>query len=215
MMLVWYAAYGSNLLAARFRTYLRGGPVPGSGREQHGARDPADPVADQAYELPRELVFAHRSRGWGGGGVCFVDPRPDAGAGTRGRAWLITVEQLSDVWAQENGHRVGPELDLDRVLAEGGAEFDRSGWYRRLEVVDQLDGHPVATFTAPEVPELNPAHPSYLAVMGGGLAEAWGLGAEEAARYLASRRGNDGHVDPDVLAEAIRDEGFGSPDTTT
>jgi hypothetical protein len=138
--------------------------------------------------------------------VCFVEPRRHDPAGTLGRAWLITVEQLADVWAQENGHTSGPEIDVDRLVDTGHLDFGRRGWYGRLELVEELDGHPVATFTADDVPPLNPAHPSYLTVMGLGLGEAWDLSADEAARYLAGRRGNDGRIDVEALAESIRTE---------
>jgi hypothetical protein len=201
-MLVWYAAYGSNLLRDRFVTYLRGGPVPGSGRLQRGARDAADPVADRPFRLPRPLVFGQRSTGWGGGGVCFVDPdRSDDGA--LGRAWLITVEQLADVWLQENGAPDGPEVDLDRLAVDGTADFGR-GWYRWLHHLGELDGHPVATFTCEVAPDPNPADRSYLEVVGRGLIETWELSPVEAARYLASRSGNAGRVDADRLAEGLR-----------
>ncbi len=203
-MLVWYAAYGSNLLRARFLTYLRGGPVPGSGRQQHGARDASDPVDDRAYRLPRQLLFGRSSQGWGGGGVCFVEPERHDADGTLGRAWLITAEQLADVWAQENGYTSGPAIDLDRLAADGTADFGRAGWYRRLELVDELDGHPVATFTDVDVPPLNPAGVPYLRVMGLGLGETWQLSPEAAADYLAERRGNAGQVDAGALADAIR-----------
>ncbi len=204
-MLVWYAAYGSNLLRARFLTYLRGGPVPGSGRIQHGARDGTDPVDDRPYRLPRQLLFGGRSSGWGDGGVCFVEPARVDSDGCLGRAWLITAEQLADVWAQENGRTEGPAVDVG-ALADGRTGDFGAGWYRHLEPVGELDGHPVATFTfAPgdEGPPENAADVSYLTVMGRGLAEAWSMGPSEAAAYLAGRRGNVGSVDPEVLAAAL------------
>ncbi|MEM9565418.1 MAG: histone deacetylase [Actinomycetota bacterium] len=208
-MLVWYAAYGSNLLRARFLTYLRGGPVPGSGRTQHGARDPADPLDDRAYRLSRELLFAGRASGWGDGGVCFVEPATVDPDGCLGRAWLITDEQLADVWAQENGKTSGPAVDVEALAAGETGDFG-SGWYRYLEPIGELDGHPVATFTfAPDEggPPGNAADVSYLTIMGLGLAEAWQLGSVEAAEYLAGRRGNVGAVDVGALAEAIAGAG--------
>lgn len=201
-MLVWYAAYGSNLLRTRFLTYLRGGPVPGSARHQDGARDPSDPLDDRPYRLPLPLVFGRSSSGWGGGGVCFAGPHRDPDDGAMGRAWLITVEQLADVWCQENGATLsdGPEVDLGRLVADGEVDFGR-GWYRRLVRLGDLDGHPVATFTSEAAPAPNPAHRSYLEVVGRGLMETWGLPATEAARYLADRPGNAGEVDPEELAD--------------
>lgn len=203
-MLVWYAAYGSNLLRSRFVTYLRGGPVPGSGRIQAGARDGADPVDAAPYELDQPLIFGQRASGWGGGGVCFVDPDParaESGA-TSGRAWLVTGEQLSDIWAQENGLDVGVDLDLEAVIAAGSMDVG-TGWYRRLLSFGEFDGHPVMTFTCASAPQLNPADPSYLSVVGHGLREAWGWSPEEAASYLAACPGNAGQVDESSLAALL------------
>lgn len=201
-MLVWYAAYGSNLLRERFVTYLRGGPVPGSGRHQRGARDRADPVDDQPYRLAQPLVFGQHCPAWGDGGVCFIDPdRSDDGA--LGRAWLITAEQLADVWQQENGAASGPEIDLDRLVVDRSADFGR-GWYRHLMYLGELDGYPVVTFTCASVSAPNPAHRSYLEVVGRGLIETWGLPVAEAARYLASRPGNEGQVEVDGVAELLQ-----------
>lgn len=201
-MLVWYAAYGSNLLESRFLTYLRGGPVPGSGRIQHGARDASDPHDTRPHPLDQPLIFANESRGWGGGGVCFVDPHRSTPGVTAGRAWLLTGEQLSDVWAQENGVDVGVDLDFEAVLAKGSMEVG-TGWYRRLLSLGALDGHPVLTFTCASAPKLNPADPSYLHVVGRGLMEAWGWAADEAATYLASCPGNAGTVEPSSLASLL------------
>lgn len=203
-MLVWYAAYGSNLLRARFLTYLRGGPVPGSDRLQRGARDPSDPVDDRAYKLSLPLIFGASSSGWGGGGVCFAGPHHDPDDGALGRAWLITVEQLADVWRQENDARAtdGPEIDLASLVDGEEPDFGR-GWYRRLVHLGQLDEHPVVTFTCAEPPPPNPAHSSYLEVVGRGLIESWGLAPEAAAAYLATRSGNRGPVDGERLARLL------------
>ena len=201
-MLVWYAAYGSNLLAERFSVYLRGGSVPGAGRSQHGARDPSDPVEWRPYRIDRPMRFGFRSTGWNGTGVCLVEPERVAPADTYARAWLITVEQLTDVWAQENGQRVGPALDLDRLRVDGRADFG-SGRYRRLEYLGALDGAPVVTITCDRSPPPNPAGAPYLEVVGRGLMETWGLSAGEAARYLATRVGNAGTVDAGGLTRAL------------
>ncbi|MEM7275097.1 MAG: histone deacetylase [Actinomycetota bacterium] len=195
-------AYGSNLLRSRFLTYLRGGPVPGSGRIQHGARDATDPIGDQPLAIELPLAFGRSVAGWGGAGVAFVDParrRPDA---TLGRAWLITAQQLTDVWAQENGGTEGPTLDVAALVRDGSAELAR-GWYRRLLTLGALDGAPVVTLTCPELPALNAAGHGYLEVMGRGLMASWGLVATEAAAYLADRDGNRGVIDAGELVELL------------
>ncbi|MEL6981019.1 MAG: histone deacetylase [Actinomycetota bacterium] len=204
-MLVWYAAYGSNLLRSRFVTYLRGGPVPGSGRIQAGARDDADPQEAVSYAFDRPLIFGQRASGWGGGGVCFVDPDRSEPGVTAGRAWLVTGQQLSDIWAQENGLDVGVDPDLEAVRSAGSLDVG-TGWYRRLLSLGELDGHPILTFTCASPPELNPAHSSYLGVVGQGLRETWGWSPQEAAAYLAACPGNAGQVDPASLATLLEAE---------
>lgn len=233
-MLVWYAAYGSNLLHARFETYLRGGPVPGSGRLQAGARDPAGPQDSRPFEIANPLIFARRSRSWRGGGVCFLDPTvkapisvplglpgalrtpvsasiagspfasPPVGA-TAGRVWLVTSEQFSDVWAQENGLEVGVDLDIERLVTLGSMDVG-TRWYSRLLLLGQLDGRPVVTFTCTAATDLNPGDGSYLHVVGRGLMETWQWSAEEAAAYLARCAGNLGMVEPASLTSLLGSE---------
>lgn len=186
----------------RFLTYLRGGPVPITGRIQHGARDAADPQASRPYRIDRSMSFGGESKGWNGGGVAFVDPHRIVAGGTLGRAWLLTEEQLSDVWAQENGEKVGPDLDMATLTGAGSLDLGR-GWYRRLEYLGMLDGLPVATITCETLPPLNAAGPAYLEVVGRGLLATWDIPAAEAAEYLATRAGNDGSVDQSEIAALL------------
>ncbi len=199
---VWYAAYGSNLSADRFRTYLEGGPVPGSttGRVQRGAADPSPPRADHPFLIDRELVFAGTSASWGGGGVAFLDADtmgPEAP--TMGRIWGITLGQFLDVFAQENGFDGGEQADGDALGAETLAAFDLDvaveqgridlveRAYGRIELLDAIDGVPVLTITGRSRPsELRAAHDSYLRTIATGLTEAWGADAGAAARYLSA-----------------------------
>ena len=230
---VWYAAFGSNLATARFRTYLEGGPVPlAGGRVQAGARDPSPPADDVATVLPHRLFFARSSRTWSGGGVAFLDPGPLPGpppAGdrideraTRCRLWLITVGQFADVFAQENGLPAPPSaaelLAATRAPAgDTGATgdrgepaprpgpFHRERWYGQVVPLGSgPGGHPVLTFTAPTpLPAARPAHLSYLQVVGAGLLEAGDLDPGRAAHYLAGRDGNRGVIDPEALAAEL------------
>lgn len=227
--LVWYAAYGSNLLAARFLAYLAGGPVPHRPTTtiQAGARDPAPPRQHRRAELAHELVFGGVSPGWGGGGVAFLDPGPLA-AGREpalGRFWLITAEQFEDVFRQENGMGVpgsdshpgsgpGGRLDVgdeplfDLAEVAPGSHLDvGTRWYGRVRrLADGPDGRPVATFTTGDAgrPARAAAHISYLRAVGLGLMETWSLTAAEAAARLARCDGNRGVVDAAELAAELR-----------
>ena len=201
-MNVWYASYGSNLLEDRFLTYLRGGPVPITGRIQHGARDASDPLDSRPYRIDRPMSFGGESKGWNGGGVAFVDPHEVIADDTLGRAWLLTEEQLADVWAQENGETVGPDLDVAALVDGGSLDLGR-GWYRRLAYLGMLDGLPVATITCETLPPLNAAGPAYLEVVGRGLMATWDWSPEAVAEYLATRAGNDGVVDAGEVVQLL------------
>lgn len=196
---VWYAAYGSNLSSARFRTYLEGGIVPHAvdGREQAGARDSSPPTGNGPCEINRRLVFAGSAARWGGGGVAFLDPNGEADPDlpVLGRAWRITLGQFEDVFRQENRLDEVTPINLDALAEEGWLEL-HAGGYGRLELLSHIDGDPVMTFTRPTSPEtLNPADISYLRVMTDGLIETWSIDPEDCARYLNSIDGNVGHFD--------------------
>ncbi len=193
---IWYAAYGSNMAADRLRFYLEGGAPPGATLIQPGARDPSPPADVRPVELAGTVYFGWDSPTWGGG-IAFYDP---AVAGTsRGRAYLLTRSQLSDLAAMEMRRPPGGDLDLTELLAVGTATLG-SGRYETLHVVGDLDGDPVVTFTAPERLALHraPTGP-YLTMMGRGLVEGHGFTPEEAAAYLLARPG----IGPDWTAAAV------------
>lgn len=210
MSLVWYAAYGSNLDAARMACYLAGGRPEGGARHYPGCRDPRPPRRDAAVTLPGTMYFAWHSPTWGGG-VCFYDPDfpdpgfpdPDAGGETPFRAYLLTDGQFGDVAAQEMHRSPGTDLDLTRVLTHGR---DRTGpgRYETLLRTGTLDGLPLLTFTAPgglAAARLNPPTAPYLRTLAAGLAQSHAWSARRCAAYLATRPGAAGHwSERDVLA---------------
>jgi len=197
--LVWYAAYGSNLLRARFLAYLEGGSIggtDGSGPVEEGAADSSLPVDDRPLRLDGwQLAFAGESRRWNGGGVCAVVP----GAGeVLGRAWLITIGQLRDVWRQENS---GVALVVDDVVSAVTAvhQLDAArGSYRRLAPLGHLDGRPVMTITGTQevVARVNAPDPAYRQVVAAGLAETWVMSPGDINRYLARSLGIRSSVSP-------------------
>jgi len=168
----WYVAYGSNLSAVRFRRYL------------DRCRDPAEPWRWAAVEVPHRLLFARESNHWGGGGVAFLDPAPTPGAGTRGRAWLLTRAQFADVLAQECGLAVGsvevPVLDTAFLVLHPGH------WYGCVVPLGRRQGWPMVTFTDEAAADLVPGPPgaAYRAVVAEGLAETHGLSPAEADAYI-------------------------------
>ncbi|MFE6050557.1 histone deacetylase [Kitasatospora sp. NPDC056446] len=200
--LVWYAAYGSNLDAARLACYLRGGRPDGGAHEHPGCRDPRPPRRTAAAVLPGTLYFAGRSLTWGGGSA-FYDP--DRPGDVPFRAYLLTAGQFSDIAAQEMRRSPGTDLDLTRVLADGRAELG-PGRYETLLRLGTLDGHPLLTFTAPgglAGAEPNAPSAAYLRTLGRGLAESHGWGPWRAAGYLATRPGAAGHWTPGAVAALL------------
>lgn len=167
---LWYAAYGSNLLRARFLLYLRGGSYAEGHREHVGARDRREP-GDESPLLhgPWRLCFGFSSSRWGGG-VAFLDPYNDRGASVR--CWDITHEQFMDVAAQENGLLPGDlEINVDKVVADGQAKIG-SSWYSRIVCLGKYKGRPLMTFTSPDPPKPSTPGESYLSVMLEGFLEA-------------------------------------------
>lgn len=191
---VWYAAYGSNMLRARFDAYLAGGRPPGGRRTYPGCRDTTPPAADLPLILSGSLYFAGESGVWGGG-MAFLDPSADEELPSRG--YLVTSGQFVDIAVQEM-HRVpgpGAAPDLAEALRTGRVQAG-PGRYETLLRPGDLDGHPVLTFTAPGGPaaaRLNPPAAGYLRVLAAGLTEAHGWSPVRAAAYLGTRPGAAGH----------------------
>jgi hypothetical protein len=188
MQLLWYGAYGSNMASARLMCYLAGGCPPGARRTYLGARDPSPPVDVRPIELDGCVYFAWESPTWGGG-IAFYDPVAE---GTSvGRAYLMTLAQLSDVVAQEMRREPGVDLDLTELLTDGTSVLG-AGRYDSLHVVGELDDVPVVTFTAPWRAHLaahNAPRAAYLRTMAQGLVESQGWGADEVVDYLLARPG--------------------------
>jgi len=182
--MVWYAAYGSNMLETRFLTYLHGGSFDG-GAAHRGARDDTPARDDTRLDFPCQLFFAHESSRWDNGGVAFVDP--DAASDTKiiTRAYLITSEQFEDVVAQENGWRESKPV-LFGQLIEDGRLVHGSGWYDLALCLGRHESYPVLTFTSStpigRLPVRAPA-PAYLTTLCRGLCEL-GVTPKEITSYL-------------------------------
>ena len=208
---IWYAAYGTNMTLDRFTCYLTGGSPPGARRVTPGARDPALPRDSRPVEMRGCVYFAWESPTWGGG-IAFYDP---AGEGRSvGRAYLLTLGQLSDVVAQEMHRTPGADLDLRDLVTDGTALLG-PGRYESMHVVGQIDDAPVVTMTSSwEADEIsyNPPGAAYLATMGRGLAEGQGWDPDQVTAYLLARPGIGDVWDDDsvraVLAPPLTGNGL-------
>jgi hypothetical protein len=187
--LVWYAAYGSNLYAARLRYYLAGGCPPGGRRTLPGCRNAREPVATAPIMLPGGIYFALESTQWTGG-MAMYDPQLPSTAAAR--AYLVTAGQFADVVAQEMYREPGVDLDvLDDVVTHGRVQLG-PGRYETLVYAGARDGHPIFTFTAPwSATDVEPNAPAaaYLRMLAGGLHESHGWNGAQIADYLHARPG--------------------------
>lgn len=147
------------------------------------------------------LAFAWESPTWGGG-IAFH--QPDADGVTLARAYLVTVRQFADVLEQEM--RRDPGADHDLTPAFGARRHAVGpGRYETLHHVGELDGHPVLTFSTPDVAALGlrPPAPAYVATIARGLRQAHDLSDPEIVDYLSGCPGIAGAQETLDLAEAI------------
>lgn len=182
---VWYVSYGSNMCRSRLNAYLAGGSVAGSAVVEAGARDTTAPREARALRLPGQLYFADHSTRWFGG-VGYYDP--DGAGEILARGWRITVEQLSDIIAQEMRRPIGTDLPWQRILEEKIVAVG-PGSYETCVLLGHLDGIPMVTFTRPEVADNEQRSvPSadYLDMLAAGLVEGHGLSPAQAHRHLGA-----------------------------
>jgi hypothetical protein len=173
----WYAAYGSNTDEERFRQYLE------------GCSQPCVPADSRPHRIDLPLYFAGTtSRRWGDGGVAFTSTTRDAVPATLARAWLLPVDRIAEIGAQENGLPLdAARLDLDALGPDGVQHaFDR--WYDVWVGCGSLDDLPVVTLTSstPRTP-VNPPSRAYASVVARGLRVTHGMTREAVATYLAAR----------------------------
>lgn len=201
---VWYTSYGSNMHLDRLAAYIKGGRLPGANREYPGCRNPAMPSRSLPVELTGAMYFATESPVWGGGRA-FYDP--DARGRVLARAHLVSVDQFSDIAAQEMYREPGAGVDLSGVLAEGRAVLG-DGRYETLVCAGQMDGLPVLTFTAPwgmnDVRWVPPSA-AYVRFLASGLLSAGAWDVDTVASYVAACPGASDRWSQDALVALLCD----------
>lgn len=191
---VWYAAYGTNLSTARLRCYVSGGRPSGAARHYDGCRDTSPPRDHRPVELGGRLSFAGESGVWGGGMAFFA---VDGGGVVHARAYLLRLQQLGDLVAQEARRPVGTDLVL---AVDGPTRHGLSRTYDVLLDLGELDGHRMLTLTGTSLPAANAPSAAYVRTMLEGLADGFGLDADARVAYLAAAGG----VAPHWSVEALR-----------
>jgi hypothetical protein len=187
---VWYAVYGSNLLRGRFMCYLEGRPFPG----QSNARVPRRCNAgtsiqgDKPFHLEFELYFARDAPDWGRGGVAFVGIKRVTPPPTLGRAYLLTLQQLTHVATEENGGSRFVQITKE-VLFGSPVQIRQGGWYNVLLPCGLLDGIPVVTITGwpDQTSPRRPPSENYLSTIQVGLRETYpSMSLSEIDEYIRS-----------------------------
>lgn len=169
--LVWYAAYGSNMLEERMMCYINGGFFRNQGRKHNPCHDTTAPRAKMTYEIPYDMYYGNQSGSWEGMGVSFLDGSKPGKA--YGVAYLITEEQFEHLYREENG---------------GFEPRPNSTWYNHKLKLGIYKNIPVMTVTNRNVLKKNQASQKYLQVLMEGLRENYpNLSDEEINDYVHSR----------------------------
>ncbi|WP_149359665.1 hypothetical protein [Lolliginicoccus suaedae] len=192
MGLLWYVAYGSNLVADRFAAYLNGSSPTSIYGPHRPAPTTVPPRDARSLWLQHRLYFAGHSHRWTGS-VAFVDPRPAPhGQHSCGRAYLIELDQFTHVAAEENGAPECPWEPHWPTLPIGGTaslpvdphgEPERAKYNVALRLPD-IDGTPALTLTtARDLPRGQPST-AYLQLIENGVRDSGLLADEDIAPYL-------------------------------
>lgn len=203
---IWYASYGSNLLAERFYCYIRGGCPTGSNKTYLGCRDKTLPVDDEEVYINSELYFAKTSSTWNNGGVGFIKVDFDPKVATLGRMYLITKEQFIDVVKQETANADELIIDFNTAIKEGTLIIKKGSWYGNIIYLGDQYGSPIFTFThETEISKKTKPSESYLATIVRGINEVFNLNAAEVFEYLISKEGIKGYYKENELMKVIEE----------
>lgn len=158
--LIWYAAYGSNLLIERFNRYITGGTCKLTGAFHTGCQDITLAREVKRVCIPYERYYGNESSRWNQGGVAFLDPNKEGK--THGKMYLITKGQLKEIWEQEGKYK---------------------DWYNQLLYLGVHGDIPVVTFTNSERRVETKPSPEYLKVIKAGEKEMRQIKEKEIRLY--------------------------------
>lgn len=161
--LMYYVAYGSNMLNERFMNYIKGGLCRFNGKYYNSCKNISEPLKSIKVNIPYDMYFSKNSSKWNESPVCFLD---DSKSGfVYGKGYLITKEQFDDIQKQEGIY-----------------------WYGKIINLGEIDGFQAYTFTN----DKNLSHKGYesiskeyLKVLKLGLKETYNeLTDEEIEKYI-------------------------------
>lgn len=163
---IWYATYGSNLSADRFRCYIEG-----KGHEKvmmvhTGCRNKTIWKESECTIMPGKIYFGNVSGSWGRSGVAFYDAKAEGQ--TYMRLYKITWGQLQDIQKQEG---------------------DSPRWYgMRICLGVNKDGCPIYTITSEAKNQQNPPHKDYVDLIYTALVNECGYSEKDVKKYMESIR---------------------------
>ena len=178
-ILIWYVAYGSNLLESRFHDYQRGG------RRRSGTvmtqQEWTESPSSRPGRLPYQLYFAGDFPGWNGSAGAFIDVTKETEFETWTREYLITWRQFKALFRDENltagSTVVIPDVTLAQALADGidlDPGLDKRLPYGRVKALERdIDGRSRLTITSSKPsPKRRAISVAYLQTIVEGLREA-------------------------------------------
>lgn len=189
----------------RLLCYIQGGRFESMPKIYSGCRDTTPPRDSVGYVMNAHLYFALHSHIWGGG-MAFVGLQKIGK--TYARNYLITLEQFTDIAAQEAGLSSGAvELDysnltvgsnvlvkdvLSREKLDVNVGYSISS-YNCVHVLDRKDTIPVVTFSSSlEHSILTKPSLSYLKTIVEGIVASHDLENDQIVSYIKSAAGCEG-----------------------
>ncbi len=161
---VWYATYGSNLSADRFRCYIEGKGHEKVNMKHTGCRNKALWRESESRTMPGKIYFGNVSGSWSGTGVAFYDAK--AQGQTYMRLYKITWGQLQDIQKQEG---------------------DSPRWYgMRICLGINKDGCPIYTITSEGKNPHNEPHKDYVDLIYNALVNECGYSEKDVKGYMES-----------------------------
>lgn len=158
--IIYYGAYGSNLLRERFLIYIKGGEY--RGKEYRGCRDKTEPIDMGWIYVPYRLYFARCSPRWENKGVAFLFDEKEENPEYYSviRLWKITEAQFYEIQRQEGG------------------------WYNLILELGEKDGIEIKTITGRWRNKKQAPSKEYLEVIKKGLKETTNWYDERIEAYM-------------------------------
>lgn len=152
--MVWYVAYGSNLLEERLKYYIEGGLCVYNNRYYTGCKDKTLFSETRPAIIPYDMYYSNFNKGsWQNSAVSFLDLSHPGKA--YGRAYKIKRSQLNDIHLQEGSSAL---------------------WYPNCIQLDDIDGIPaytVANYTDKQKESFSKVSAEYGYVLLKGMKEAY------------------------------------------